>query len=84
MTNEETLHALIDGVNTLGLSTQDVHEAEVMLDYREYELAFDLVLHQLHAHHIRIKAEQLALIQAAARRLHIPETNYEFVHQLLR
>ena len=84
MTNEQTLHALIDDVHTLGLSTQDMHEAEVMLDYREYGLAFELVLHQLHAHHLRIRAEQLALIQAAARRLHIPAADYQFVHQLVR
>ena len=55
-----------------------------MLDYRAYELAFELVPPQLHAHRIGNEAEQLALIQSAAQRLHIPGVTLHFVHQLLR
>lgn len=83
MTNEQTLHALIDGVQAQGLSQQEVHGAEVMLDYREYELAFDMVLQKLYEHNIWIKAEQFALIESAASRLHIPESEFLFAKKLV-
>ena len=83
MTNAETLHALIDSINAQGLSKQEIHRAEVMLDYQEYGLAFDMVLQKLFESNRWIKTEQFALIESAASRLRIPESEFSFAKGLV-
>ena len=55
-----------------------------MLENREYECAFEIVVQQLHESGIKVNATYYELLKTAAEKMLLPEQNFLFVKELIK
>jgi hypothetical protein len=80
----EPIRAIIDQARLFGLPERDVSNALDMLEYAEYECAFDIIVQQLYEYDVSISAEYFRLLDIVAKRMRLAERSYFFVKELIR
>ena len=80
----EPIGAVIDQAKVFGLPERDVANALSMLEYAEYECAFDIVIQHLYESSVNISAEYFQQLEVIAKKLNLPEQSYFFVKKLIR
>ena len=81
---DQAVRALISEAEAFGLPKQDVTNAYSMLENREYECAFEIVVQQLHESGIKVNATYYELLKTAAEKMLLPKQNFLFVKELIK
>ena len=80
----EHVQLLIDQAVVFGLPDQDVANAAELLEYNEFELAFDSLVEQLYEYSISINAEYYQLVKTSAEKMKLPEQSFIFLKELIK
>lgn len=81
--NKDILLVLIQRAAEFGLSEQDSNNAIEYLNYNEYGICLELIVTQLYEFDVQISREFYFEIDAAAKRLQLPEESYTFLQELI-
>lgn len=75
---------LIEGAKLLGLSNENIENAQEFLKYNELGLCFDTVVSQLYEYDIEINNDFYALVSKIGVTLLLPSNEYDFMKELIR
>jgi len=76
--------SLLSIAKILGLNQRDIDNAAEYIDYREYELCFNILITQMHEYNIEIDNEVYLLISDIAAKMKLPAEEYSFMQELVR
>lgn len=84
MASRRLISEFIENAKTLGLATPEISNAEVLLSYKEYGLAFDTVITQLYEAALPINQTFYEEVVYLAERMDFTEDNYVFLKELVK
>jgi hypothetical protein len=80
---KDKVRILIDKARILGAENSDIESSIEFLEHREYGLAFDTIITQLHEQNAKIDSDFYALICEIASKMQLEEKDYIFIKELL-
>lgn len=83
MTLKKMIYTLINSVEVLKLTKEDIDNSKEYLENREYGLAFDTVITQLYEYEVEIGVEFYELVSEIGRKMKIDEKEYSYLKELI-
>jgi hypothetical protein len=78
------IEILIGKAKEFGLPQMDVGNAEISLDYNEFEVSYDTVVEQLYEHNIIIDNEFYNLAMEICKILNLQKDKYQFLKEIIK